>query len=268
MLEKYGVKDLTRIVFRAYRPMKIGSRDIAQGEPVLFLDKAQVATVRQASSARMARGGRGNYAHIIWEDHRDLTLSIIDGVCSPIGYALITNLLTKDLPPQNGTTVLTQTDIVEVDTPGWAYTRFSPIAEKPIFIFNYKNGVIQEKIETFAVDGDKIVLDNSYAGSTILVDYSYYYGEAIKEYTLSKDRFNGLFSIEARFYRRSESGNESSNILTIPKVRIISDLSLRIGDDVAAPMLSTFNIVALSEETNGEFVTMNMLQLGEDVDSI
>ena len=77
-----------------------------------------------------------------------------------------------------------------------------------------------------------------------------------------------FLSLEARYYSKGESGTEYTNIIYVPKVKVLSDISLRVGENVAGPTLSTFNIVALAEKIDGESVVMRMLQLEEDVDGL
>lgn len=266
-MEEFGTKDLYKVAIRATHNMKIGNRTVVAGEPVLYLDGAQMFAMGQNTSYRAARGGKGNFAQVVWENHGDVNFAIQRGTVSPLGLALLTNLSLME-SPEDGTTVLTHTEIVEIDDYGKAYLKHKPLMDKPLFIYRYKNKVIQEQVETYGVTNDLLDVGVDSAGDVVLVDYSYNYGEPVREYLLGQNRFNGTLSMEARYYTKGESGLESSNIIYVPKIRIISDINLRIGDNVAAPTLSTFSIVAMAEKVNGEITVMRMLQLGEDVDSM
>ena len=265
-MENFGVKDLYRVVMRATNNMRIGNRNIVAGEPLLYLDGAQIFTQSQNKSYRSARGGKGNFSQVVWESGGDVNFFIQDGVVSPIGYALLTNLQVLDTPT-NGTTILKKTEIVAADYRGRVLPKHSPVDSEPLFVYGFENNVIQERLDWVMV-GAEVDLGIANANRPLLVDYSYEYGDKVREYRLGKERFNGCLSLEARYYARSESGVEKTNIILLPKVKIISDISLRIGENVAGPTLSTFSIVALADMNSGEPVVMRTLQLEEDVDGM
>jgi hypothetical protein len=266
-MEQFGAKDLYKVVIRATSNMKVGNRDIVAGEPLLYLDSAQFMAVAQQNAYVSARGGRHNMSHVIWERSGEVNFVIQRGVISPMGYALITNLNVLDLP-EDGSTILTKTEILTVDDYGSVFLTEEPSSDEPIFIYGFKNKVIQGRIEPKEITGQEIKFEDEYQGQQVLVDYSYRYGAPAQEYRLDKNRLNGYLSMEARYYTKGESGMEYTNIIYLPKMKIISDLYLRVGENVAGPTLSTFNIVAATEVYNGENTIMRVLQLEEDVDRL
>lgn len=266
-MEQFGTKDLYKIVMRATSNIEVGNRKIVAGEPLLHLDSAQFMAIAQQNSYVAARGGRHNMSHIIWERSGDVNFAIQRGVISPMGYALITNLNVLDAPG-DGSTVLSKTEILTVDDYGKVFLSHEPKEESPLFVYRFRNKVIQDKVEPVAIAGAELDMGEDFAGEQILVDYSYRYGEPVREYRLDKNRFNGYLSMEARYYTQGESGMQYTNIIYLPKVKIISDLYLRVGENVAGPTLSTFNIVAATEMYNGENTVMRVLQLEEDVDGL
>jgi hypothetical protein len=104
-------------------------------------------------------------------------------------------------------------------------------------------------------------------GCEYIVDYYYEYGEEALIYTIEKERFNGLFSLEGKFYSKDENeGRNYTNIIYMPKVRVVSDISLRLGER-ADPTVSTFNIIGLPE-TVGDDKNMiaEITRLNSDID--
>jgi len=80
-----------------------------------------------------------------------------------------------------------------------------------------------------------------------VVDYYYKYEDEALIYSVEKERFNGLFTLEAKFYSKDENeGINYTNVLYMPKVRIVSNINLRLGER-ADPTVSTFNIIGLPE---------------------
>jgi len=99
-----------------------------------------------------------------------------------------------------------------------------------------------------------------------VVDYYYEYGDEALIYTIAKERFNGLFSLEGKFYAKDENeGLNYTNLIYMPKVRIVSDINLRLGER-ADPAVSTFNIIGLPEFTGKNSVVVEITRLGENVD--
>ena len=100
-----------------------------------------------------------------------------------------------------------------------------------------------------------------------IVDYYYEYGKEAISYTLQKERFNGLFSLEGKFYSKDENeGINYTNILYMPKVRIVSDINLRLGER-ADPTVSAFNIIGLPETVGDDKdLIVEVQHLGEDLD--
>jgi hypothetical protein len=76
-----------------------------------------------------------------------------------------------------------------------------------------------------------------------------------------------LFTLEGKFYSKDENeGQNYTNILYMPKVRIVSNINLRLGER-ADPTVSTFNIVGLPDVVgNKKDVIVEIIKLGEDID--
>jgi len=84
---------------------------------------------------------------------------------------------------------------------------------------------------------------------------------------VQKERFNGLFTLEAKFYSKDENeGINHTNVLWMPKVRVVSNINLRLGER-ADPTVSTFNIIGLPETVaDTKNLIMEITRLDEDID--
>ena len=100
-----------------------------------------------------------------------------------------------------------------------------------------------------------------------VVDYYYEYNEPALIYTIQKERFNGLFTLEGKFYSKDENdGLNYTNLIYMPKVRVVSDINLRLGER-ADPTVSVFNIIGLPETTTDKKnMILEITRLGEDID--
>jgi len=96
-----------------------------------------------------------------------------------------------------------------------------------------------------------------------VVDYYYEYRDEALVYAIEKERFNGLFTLEGKFYSKDENeGQNYTNILYMPKVRVVSNINLRLGER-ADPTVSTFNILGLPETVgDNKNLIMEITRLG------
>ena len=102
------------------------------------------------------------------------------------------------------------------------------------------------------------------------MDYYYEYKDEALVYTIQKERFNGLFTLEGKFYSKDENGGLNyTNLIYMPKVRVVSDINLRLGER-ADPTTSVFNIIGLPENVGGNRKSMilEITRLSEDIDAI
>ena len=139
--------------------------------------------------------------------------------------------------------------------------------DKKIFVFSYDRNCIQEKKE-FELQGNKLIVKNGNPLEQYVIDYYFEYGEEALVYLIEKERFNGTFSLEAKFYTKDENdGLNSTNLLTMPKVRVMSNINLRLGER-AEPTTSVFNIIALPEKGRmSKTLIMDIVRLGKDIDA-
>lgn len=119
-----------------------------------------------------------------------------------------------------------------------------------------------------AIFEDKACEINADGNKKYIVDYYYKYNNDALLYTIEKERFNGLFTLEGKFYSKDENdGLNYTNLIYMPKVRVVSDISLRLGER-ADPTVSVFNIIGLPENTgnNRNGLIMEITRLSEDIE--
>ena len=291
MLDQYfGVKELYEVVLRAKGPMKFGDRNVEDGEPVLYFENISMSLLTQQASPIMARGGWANLPRVIWEDRSEVTFTFSEGVMSSISMGIllsanVTNATKEkalDISKREGpfTLVPYMDGDKEVKV---LYLMNEPILypEKKTFIFEYTRDVAQKKVygkivgdkdelarTRLAIFEDKGCEINADENKKYIVDYYYKYNNDALLYTIEKERFNGLFTLEGKFYSKDENdGLNYTNLIYMPKVRVVSDISLRLGER-ADPTVSVFNIIGLPENTgnNRNGLIMEITRLSEDIE--
>jgi hypothetical protein len=79
--------------------------------------------------------------------------------------------------------------------------------------------------------------------------------------------FSGYLQLEGRTKTKDDiTGRTRTAILRIPRVKLVSDLSLRLGRD-AVPVLGEFNAVGLPSGGRGDKKIMELFFLEDDIDA-
>ena len=292
MLDQYfGIKELSEVVLKAHDPMQFGSRRLEAGEPVLYFEKVNMAVLNERQSTIMARGGWSNMPRVIWEDRSEVQFSLTEGVMSSIGMGiLLSSTVAEQSQLEESLLIPKREGPFELED-GRIYITHEPALypTKKVFIYEYERGVAQKKvygeldpgnnkynsfldqteicIKVFADKEKKIEAD---ATKTYIVDYYYEYKDEALIYTIQKERFNGLFTLEGKFYSKDENdGLNYTNLIYMPKVRVVSDINLRLGER-ADPTTSVFNIIGLPENVGGNRKSMilEITRLSEDIDAV
>lgn len=294
MIQQYfGVKELNEVVLRAKTPMQFGSRHVEQDEPVLYFENISMSMMTEKNHAIPARGGWGNMPRVIWDDRSEVQFNMIEGVLSQVslGILLSAHVLEggKDAPLY----VNKREGPKYINSDHRLYLQHWPVDSKikKTFIFNYMYDAIQKKIYGKRIFGehndpfdpeketpclelyeDKELKTLADINSQYVVDYYYEYKDEALVYRVEKERFNGLFTLEGKFYSKDENeGNNYINLIYMPKVRIVSDISLRMGER-ADPTVSAFNIIGLPENVGDarnlivEITTLGKVEDEEDME--
>ena len=294
----FGHKELYEVALKAKTPMQFGTRYIEEGEPVLYFDNVNMSLLTEQNRPIFARGGWANMPRIIWDERSEVQFQMIEGVMSSVGMGILlsANVLSeKDKTPlyvNKRETPQAFPDETLTDSKGnpVTYIRIShePIfyPTKKIFIFDYNRKTIQDKIYGkfggMELDGfgqptykillykDKNLTETVENNRIYVIDYYYKYEDedGALIYSVQKERFNGLFTLEAKFYSKDENdGYNYTNVLFMPKVRIVSNINLRLGER-ADPTVSTFNIIGMPETVGDQKnLIMDITRLMRSVDA-
>lgn len=288
MMDQYfGHKELYEVVLRAKVPMQFGSRYIEAEEPVLYFNNVNMSLLTEQNKPIFARGGFGNMPRVIWDERSEVQFQMVEGVMSSVGMSILlsANVISEqDKDPlyihmKEGPKPCSFSNVL--DLKHWPVE----YPTKKTFIFEYDRDAIQQKIygKKYRTDltveekddypriqifSDKNCQNPITNGGNFVIDYYYKYEDEALIYSVEKERFNGLFTLEGKFYSKDENeGQNYTNILYMPKVRIVSNINLRLGER-ADPTVSTFNIIGLPETVgNQKNLIMEITRLGQDIDA-
>ena len=287
--EYFGVKELLQVTLKAKSPMQFGSRYFEQGEPVLYFNNITMSTLSEKNNPIFARGGWANMPRVIWEDRSEVRFVLSEGILSPISMGI---LFGSDILTKVGTDALLvpkREGPFQIDTDRRIYLSHWPKVDMQhkTFIFEYSRDSMQKKIYGKGVYGLKDPFDDTKERPCIelyedkmctkladitkeyIVDYYYEYEDEALIYLIKKQRFNGLFTLEGKFYSKDENdGLNYTNLIYMPKVRVVSDINLRLGER-ADPTMSVFNIIGLPEtvSTDKQNLILQVTRLNSDINA-
>ena len=287
--EYFGIKELYEVVLKAKTPMRFGSRYLEIGEPVLYFENINMSLLTEQSSPIMARGGWANMPRVIWEDRSEVQFSLTEGVLSSISMGILLSAAVTSREQGNSILVPKREGPFELNDENELFLDNWPVSndQRKTFIYEYDRDVAQRKVYGKRIFGKKdpfepekdmpclqvyedydltILADTT---KKYIVDYYYEYKDEALIYTIQKERFNGLFTLEGKFYSKDENdGINYTNLIYMPKVRVVSDISLRLGER-ADPTSSVFNIIGMPENISGDHkgLILEMTRLNKDIDS-
>lgn len=242
MDQKYGIKELYNLVLKATSDIEIGNTRYSKGEVVLFIDKADIAIIDNASRTVSAFGGKGNMPLVSWTNNEPFKFELLIEKFSPETLAFINRgkveIQTKSIPkveilnPVKGIITLSETPLPQ-----------------DFYIYRItENGY--EKDLDYTIEENKVMVKN-------LDSYfiSYYFLQEVKTIEFNGANEN-IFKLEAYTNYKNDNNAESRPLLIeMPKVTITSGLSFifKRGD---GPITQTIELNALfdkQERISGRF---------------
>lgn len=262
-LQEMGIKDLEHVVLKAKTSSEFYGRYYEAGEPILYFENIQIAQLSENTNLRMAQGGFLNQPLVVWEDRQNTMFQFSNGTLNKISLNM---LLEANMITENKINAPFK-EKVEIDMNGKAYLSYIPTKERKVFCYTYTVGNMQKKISNFSISEDGcLTVGDKYYGQTVLVDYYFNPKSTATLYTMSRERTANLYTLEATFYLKDENeGLFHTGILEMPKVYIMSNINLRMGER-ADPAVGTFRIVAMPENNDGyESMVYKLTYLDQDI---
>ena len=252
-----GMKELYEVTLKTTLPIEVNGRIFETGETVARFDKIQLGSFTEDKRFFSANGGYENTARVWWEDTKEVAVNIIQGIFSSSQLAIMSN---ANLVTINDPVILSQREIVETNENGMAILTKEP--QLPIFVYRKDTG---EKIANFSYTANSIVIGEPYA--EFIVDYAYQYDGGYRDLTVGRAFTNGYLSLEGKTRVKDDiTGQTKTGIIRIPKLKLMSDLSIRLGKD-AMPTVGRLNAVAVPDGRKGNKKVMEILFLNDDIDS-
>jgi hypothetical protein len=271
-----GIKELYDVSIRLNSPLEFNGRKFNINETLLLFKTAEIADITERKSSVQARGGYHNNALINWETDKEMNFAISHGVLSPVSWALLSNSKiempkTKSVSYNEIVYTIEDNDYCYVDLkykpnhcncimgaqgnpcneplpmgrrPELMLKPLPPSREKFIFVYDQETG---QRIDDFEIYENRLSFKRQYR--KVYVDYTFEYEDKIKVIKVGDRLFNGFLSLAGKMSVKDEmSGEVTTAILEIPKIKLSSNLSLRLGKNYDSSTVSDFFFTGYPDE--------------------
>lgn len=259
MTNEIGFKELYDVTLKATYLIEIGGRKIEVGETIAAFDKIQIANFEERKNFISANGGHDNRARIWWEETKEISITLAQGVFSKEQLVLMTN---AKLIHDDGVSMVPVNcrELVESNDSGVATTKHE--ISEPVFLYNKETG---ERIYDFTYSGNTVNTSQSF--TDMIVDYYYNYDNKYSILSFGQGLTNGCLSLEGKTRVKDDiTGQITTGIIKIPKLKLKSNLSMRLGQD-AIPLVGRLDAVAIPTGERGRKKVMELIFLSDDIDS-
>jgi hypothetical protein len=101
----------------------------------------------------------------------------------------------------------------------------------------------------------------------IIIDYWYNYNNKYSTLYVGKPLTTGYLSLIGKMrVKDDKTGKVTTGIIKIPKLKLMSDLSMRLGGD-AIPQVGRLDAIAVPEGARGQSKIMEIIFLSDDIDA-
>lgn len=251
-------KLLEDVHLKATYNLRIGDREFEPGETIALFDKIQMSGFNEIKSWVAARGGFDNRGLVYWETTREMQFSFVQGVFSKTQFALLnnSNLITYG---ENEPILITTTEEIESDENRYIQLKYEVYDQ--LFVYSKETG---ERVNVEQTSSG-IRVDEPYESLVATYRYSYNNGAQVAE--IGQQFLRGFLELEGRTRVKDDtSGLVTTGIIRIPKLKLMSGLSMRLGTQ-ANPVVGNFQAVGVPVGSRHSSYVAEFLFLNNDIDS-
>lgn len=234
-MDAFGIKELYSVSLKTTSNIEINGIQFEEGETIVHFNKIQFASLGENKQRTAATGGFGNRQQILWETTTDIQFQFSCGVVSKVGLAILSN--SKIKPIEENTSILVQKmETLPVEL-GKIRLTYVPITK--VFLYDAISGIkIQPVLDNTDPEGRTFIVGLDYVD--VIADYSYSYKKGGTSLIIGERLINGYLSLEGKTRLKDDiDGHEKTGIIRIPRLKLMSNLSMRLGTGVT-PMMSNF----------------------------
>lgn len=259
MDESFGsFKTLEEVHLKTTYDIEANGRLFEAGETIALFDRIQVAGLSELKKYVAACGGFDNRAQVFWETTQQIEITFSQGIFSTTQFGLLNN--TKIIKIEEEEPILlTKVEELESDEVGNIYT--SEEAVDQIFVYEKESG---NKLNWWKV-GNYLKINEVFTDVVVFYRYNYNGGASVAK--IGQRFIAGFLELEGKTRVKDDtSGLITTGIIKIPKLKLMSGLSMRLGAQ-ANPVVGKFSAVGVPVESRHNSYVMEVEFLNNDIDS-
>ena len=257
--ESFGLKEIYDVVLKTTSIIEINGRTFQEGEVIAAFDTILISNFNSRSTRKFARGGQGNAFLMMWEDIDGITFNFEQGEFSLTQLAILTN--SKLLTATANSYPVSHHEELTTSALGNITLKYTPLATD-LFIYDILTG---NRITSYTVTGKVIALTTPLLN--VLVRYKFLYQNQYSLLSVGKQLISGYLELEGKTkLRENQQGQYTTGILRIPKLQLMSDLVLRLGED-ASPQVLSFSGMGYPVGDKREKYVCEIISLDDNIDA-
>ena len=242
-MDLFSFKELYDVYFKATYSMELGNRKIEPGEILMSFDRVQIASLQEDKTHVAARGGWDNRGRVFWDTTHDIRFLFSAGVFSKTQWALLSNSKVVDIGEKEEPIYATLQEEKETDENGQIELTHVPV--RSLFLYNKETG---EKLP-FTQEAE--VLTTELPFTNVVAAYEWELQDGARVVKIGDRLLKGFFSLEAKTRIQDDKTGEFETVLIrIPKMKLMSDLSIKLGDS-ASPVVANFATIGIPVGSRG-----------------
>lgn len=254
-MEQFNFVDFYDVSITAQYPIQVYNKIFEPGEKIAVFDKIQIADFKENKRFFQSQGGYQNTSRIWWEETKEVRVYLRQGIFSGEQMSLLSG---ASYAKEEKDIEISQREKLETDNNGFCETKYK--IGSSIFVYDMQGNKIP-----FTQEGDSLI-KTDLVFTNLIVDYKFSYNNKIKIFSFGQE-LSGFLSMEGRTrVKDDENGQVKTGILNIPKLKLLSSLSMELGSS-ARPILGQLDAVALPDGRKGSRKIMEMTILNDDIDS-
>ena len=257
MENQFSLKELYDVRIKTTYPIEINGKQLEVGETIAMFDRIKIANFEEIKSFIAAKGGYNNEGRVFWEDEKEIRINFQQGIFNMSQFSLMNNAKLLE-NKENSLLTITKRELNQSNGEGNIFLEETPLGN--VFIYD-ENG---NKL-SYSQEENRLKIDETYC--RVIVDYEYKYKGNSQSILVGRPLIQGFLSLEGKTRVKEDiTGQVKTGIIKIPKLRLMSELSMRLGQD-AVPVMGSMTISGLPSGVKGSKKVMELTILEEDIDS-
>lgn len=256
---EFGFKELYDVILIANQELTINGTTFSEGDPIIFFDEVQIASINTQTSKVAATGGFDNRAQVTWESTKAAGITFSRGIFSKEQFGILTNyrLLTDNTP-----VTFLQKEALESDKDGKIVLSHSA-ANSNIKIINKAT---RDKISYNILNETTLSIEAPY--TDVIVLYYITYTNTKTHLLIGSREINGFITLQGKTRTKDDiTGIEKTGLIVFPKLQLISNFNVRLGNK-AIPVMADFSALAHPVGGRGREKVGDFYFLSEDIDAL